>query len=194
MGSQIAAGPGAGSLKVVAERPLRVVAPDVAWRDAFLRMLDDYSAHEDPAGDQFAEAREGFSAYVARLLDEERGVGLPEGFVACSHRWLVDDDGEIVGVVRVRHSIDHPLLSREGGHIGYDVPPSQRGRGHGTAALQAGLAHARGRGLARVLVCAAADNTASCRIVERCAGQLDEEFFSDAFGCRVRRYWIETAG
>jgi predicted acetyltransferase len=179
---------------MAAENPPRVVVPDPAWRDAFLRMLDDYSAHEDPAGDQFAEAREDFSAYAAHLLDEERGVGLPEGFVPCSHRWLIDGHDEIVGVVRVRHSIDHPLLRREGGHIGYDVPPSQRGQGRGTTALEAGLARSRELGLDRVLVCAAADNAASCRVVERCGGQLDEEFFSDAFGCRVRRYWIETAG
>ncbi|HEY3317532.1 MAG TPA: GNAT family N-acetyltransferase [Coriobacteriia bacterium] len=130
---------------------IRISHPDEALREAFLRMLDDYDAHDPLDREHLSRARAAFGAYVKSLNDEERGLGLPAGFVPCSHRWLVDEEGEIVGVVRVRHTIDHPFLAEEGGHIGYDVPPARRGRGHGTAALRAGLARARELGLTRVL-------------------------------------------
>jgi len=52
---------------------------------------------------------------VQSLQDEERGIHLPEGYVPCSHRWLVDEAREIVGIVRVRHNIDTPSWRRRWG-------------------------------------------------------------------------------
>ncbi len=170
---------------------IRISNPDETLRDAFLRMLDDYDARDALNSERFSSARSDFSAYVTGLRDEERGLGLEDGFVPCSHRWLLDEQGELVAIVRVRHSLDHPFLAEQGGHIGYDVPPSSRGRGHGSAALRAGLARAHELGLTRVLVCASANNSASCAVIESCGGLLERELHSDHFGCVVRRYWIE---
>ncbi len=170
---------------------LRVSPPDKAYSEAFIRMLDDYAANDPAPGEQFSAGRLDFGAYVAKLRDEERGVGLPDGYVPCSHRWLIDR-GEIAGVVRVRHSIAHPLLSQEGGHIGYDIPPSCRRRGNGLAALVVGLDHASELRLTRVLLCAAASNTPSRAIIERCGGRLESEHYSRRLGCAVCRYWIDV--
>jgi predicted acetyltransferase len=166
--------------------------PTVVLRDAFLRMLDDYDAHDPVNGEYYAPARGDFAAYVESLLKQERGEDLPSGYVPGSHRWLIDNAGEIVGIVRIRHHIDTPFLSVEAGHIGYDVPPSQRGRGYGVASLKAGLDRARELGIARVLVCADADNPASWRTIERCGGVLEVERFSEHYRVLVRRYWIVT--
>lgn len=152
-------------------------------------MLDDYDARDPENGASYAEARNDFPAYVRRLQDDERGVGLAGDRVPESHRWLVED-GEIVAIVRVRHHIHHPHLAQIGGHIGYDVPPSQRGRGHAVAALRAGLARAAELGIPRVLVCADAANLASWRAIERCGGVLEREFFAPTENLLVRRYWI----
>ena len=120
----------------------------------------------------------------------ERGIDLPKDSVPSSNRWLIDEAGEIVGVVRVRHNIDTPFLAEEAGHIGHDVPPGKRGRGYGEACLRAGLAEARRLGLPGVLLRASADNLASLRIIEACGGVFEREFQSEFFGCVVRRYWI----
>jgi len=166
--------------------------PETTLRDAFLRMLDDYDARDPENGEFYAAGRADFDAYVLSLLDMERGVNLPRGWVPCSNRWLVDDAREIVGVVRIRHNIDTPFLTEEAGHIGYDVPPSKRGRGHGVASLRAGLAEARRVGLTRVLLCANTGNLASWRTIEACGGVFEREFHSEFFGCAVRRYWIKV--
>lgn len=170
---------------------IRISNPDETLRDEFLRVLDDYDAHDAVNSEHFSSARLDFGAYVRGLRNEELGLGLPAGFVPCSHRWLLDKRGEIVAIVRIRHSLDHPFLAEQGGHIGYDVPPSSRGRGYGRAALRAGLARAQELGLTRVLVCASADNAASCAVIESCGGLFERELHSDYFGCLVRRYWIE---
>ena len=164
-----------------------VSAPDFALRDAFLRMLDDYEAHDPERARHYARARDDFAAYVQWALDDERGR---IGIVPCSHRWLIAADEIVVGVVRVRHNIDDAFIAREIGHIGYDIAPSHRRRGYGVRALQAGLDHARELGLDRVLLCADTDNPASWKIIERCGGVLESESFSQHYQCLVRRYWI----
>jgi len=170
---------------------LTVSPPDVALCDAFWAMLDDYAAHDPAKGEFFNAARPDFAAYVQSLLDEERGLNLPLGWVPCTHRWLLDETRAIIGQVRVRHNILPQFLAEEGGHIGYDVPPSRRGHGYAVHCLRAGLGVARALGLPRVLLCAAANNHASWKTIEKCGGVLENEFYSNYFKTVVRRYWID---
>ena len=168
-----------------------VSPPDVALRDSFWATLDDYAAHDPAEGEYFSRARPDFAAYVHSLNDEEQGLNLPPGWVPCSHRWLLNEAGAILGLVRVRHNILPRFLAEEGGHIGYDVPPSHRGHGYAAACLQAGLAIARTLGLSRVLLCADTHNPASWKTIEKCGGVLETEFYSTYFKSQVRRYWID---
>ncbi len=175
-----------------------VTKPDISYRAAFLRMLDDYGVHDPINGEWYGAARGDFAAYVQSQLDEENGMNLPAGYVPCSHRWLLSPEGEVAGVVRIRHNISTELLATVAGHIGYDVPPSQRGHGYGTDCLNAGLAEARRIGLERVLVCCDDNNSPSWRIIERCGGTLESKRNAKishgltAYDCIVRRYWIDV--
>lgn len=169
---------------------IAVSQPTVVLQNAFLQMLDDYDTHDPENGGHYASARADFGIYVQGKQDDEQGL---IGIVPCSHRWLVSGQGAIVGVVRVRHHINTDFLANEVGHIGYDVPPSHRGRGFGVAALQAGLEHARELGFGQVMLYADTDNPASWRTIERCGGVLEEECYSSYHGCLVRRYWIKVS-
>jgi predicted acetyltransferase len=128
--------------------------PDVALQATFMQMLDDYTGHDPEHGRQYATARPDFSAYVQGLHEDELGF---VSIVPCSHRWVVNAQGSIVGVVRVRHHIHTEFLANELGHIGNDVPSSQRGRGFGVITLKAGLEHVRALGRERVLLYADTD-------------------------------------
>ncbi len=171
---------------------MEVRQPSEEFEGAFRALVDDYLSHDPENGESYIEGIKNFSAYVRRLKLDEEGVDMPEGLVACTHRWLVDSDGNIVAVVRTRHHIDHPFLNSVGGHIGYDVPFSQRGNRYSIEALRAGLEVANELGLSEVLVCADAENAASCRTIERCGGVLEKEFLSEHWPIPVRRYWIST--
>lgn len=110
----------------------------------------------------------------------------PEGYVPGNIFWIVDDaePERVLGSLSLRHELNDFLLA-EGGHIGYGVRPSARGRGVATAALRAALDRSRELGLDRVLVTCDDDNIASARTIERCGGVLE-----DVRGDK-RRYWIE---
>lgn len=166
------------------------IPPRTDLAAAFLTMLDDFDAHDPHNAAFYAPARQNFEAYVRSLQDEEAGRDLPPGYVPCTHRWLVAEDGAIVGVTRLRHRIDTDFLAHNGGHIGYDVAPSHRGRGYGHLAMSVALAEARGIGLDRVLLYAAEDNAPSRATIERAGGVLEQVAYSSFWKERLCRYWV----
>ena len=73
-----------------------------------------------------------FDGYL-KSWQEQRGEKQPEGFVPATTLFLFDDD-KFVGFYNVRHYLND-FLKTQGGHIGYQIIPSERGKGY----VQAGL-------------------------------------------------------
>jgi predicted acetyltransferase len=169
---------------------LRLVPPGLRYRAAFLRCARDHvAASGDPErSGEYARALADFPAYLAELRyfashDEPR-----PGLVRQRNFWLTDGR-EVLGHLRLRERLN-ARLERLGGHIGYDVPPSQRRKGYATRMLALGLREAAARGLSRVLLTADAGNVASIKVILRNGGRLDEQYVFE--GVRRRRYWIDT--
>lgn len=172
--------------------PVAVVAPSVRRAAAFLAMVEDFDANDPVNGEIYQPAKRDFRAYVRDLLAEERGGHLPELVVPCTHRWLVNEAGKIVGTIRLHHGIDTPFLASDAGHVGYQVAPQHRGKGYGHAALRAALKEARALGLDSLLLVANEDNARSRAIIERHGGRLAETVYSEFWERRVCRYWVST--
>jgi predicted acetyltransferase len=166
------------------------VVPSVEYASAFLTMLDDFDTNDPYNTEFYAPARRNFGTYVQGLLDEEAGRNLPEGYVPCTHRWLVSPDGQVVGVTRLRHNIETPFLAQHGGHIGFDVAPSRRRKGYGHLALAVALREARRIGLGRVLLYAAEGNAPSRVTIERAGGELEGISFSEIWNEHLCKYWL----
>ena len=169
---------------------MRLVLASADRREAFLEVAREWRAS---GTDRYRAALEDFDAWLAKVRRESRQETCPPRFVAQDHYWLVDDDGRILGGVRFRHRLA-PHLLVEGGHIGYDVRPSERRKGIGTRLLALTLERARARGLDRVLVTCDHDNVGSARIIERNGGVETSSTASERSGKVVRRYWIDLAG
>jgi predicted acetyltransferase len=158
-------------------------------KQAFLKLAQDW---RDYGNDRYGLALDDFDAYLAKVHQIRDVARVPVGFVPGTEFWLDDDAGEIVACVRLRFWLT-PSLEIEGGHVGYDVRPSSRGRGFGTAALALVLPEARRRGLARVRVTVDSDSVPSVKIVERNGGVLSGEAISEKTGKPIKQYWIDTA-
>jgi predicted acetyltransferase len=160
-------------------------------RDAFLDMANESGESGDEAYvKEHADAERDFDQYVQDLADMKKGLGLKEGYVPQSTFWLVDSDGRVIGVSRLRHHLS-PQLEDEGGHIGYDIRPSCRREGFGTLILAKTLLRAAELGLRRVLVTCDHDNLPSRRIIENNGGRLSSQSASRTSKTVQARYWIE---
>ena len=168
--------------------------PTVELEDAYRSMVDDYAGTEEK---RFRRTPEDFAAFVGRLADQAAGVGIENGQVPWNTYWLVRGacrgaGATILGTSRLRQRLnDHLLIT--GGHIGYDIRPSQRGKGYGRGILALTLEKARAMGIDRAMVNCTGSNVASARIIEANGGVLMDEIHSEPMGGMLRRYWIELS-
>ncbi|NCA67546.1 MAG: GNAT family N-acetyltransferase [Clostridia bacterium] len=95
----------------------------------------------------------------------------------------------VLGMANVRHYLNDFLMNL-GGHIGYSIRPTERGKGYGTLQLKLALEKLKEIGVNDVLVTCDDDNTASYKTIESCGGTLENKVYSDKYGCFIRRYWI----
>jgi predicted acetyltransferase len=159
---------------------------------SFAEVCDEFQ-QETPAFD-FALDRSRaatFADYVTRLQEWSRGVNLPEGYVPASF-YVGVVDGAIVGRLSLRHALND-FLRLAGGHIGYGVRRSQRGRGYAKAMLRQSLPLAAAVGIERALVLCDVDNAASRKVIEANGGVFESIIEDPKSGAARRRYWIETA-
>jgi predicted acetyltransferase len=170
---------------------VRLVEPSLSLAEELRAFVADYAqAGEDRyqrLGANAADAE--LAEYIELLRRDNTGKARAPGLVPQTNFWLVRSDGMILGASRLRHYLN-PGLEIEGGHIGYDIRPSQRRHGYGTQILALTLVEARKLGLRRVLVTCDDDNVGSARIIERNGGVLQDLVTSPESGKLIRRYWI----
>ena len=166
-----------------------LVRASTEYRDAFLDVAREWRAS---GVDRYAAALADFDAWFAKFELQSNQATCPPRFVAQDQLWLVDDDGRILGGARLRHRLA-PHLLVEGGHVGYDVRPSERRKGVGTRLLALVLERARTLGIDRVLVTCDHDNVGSAKIIERNGGVETTTSVSEHSGKVVRRFWIDLS-
>ena len=170
-----------------------LVVPDARLGDSYRGLVAEFkAAGEDLVPFVLAFDASDVGALLARLDDCAHGIGLPDGFVPHSTFWLVEDGARVVGVSNVRHALTSFLL-REGGHVGYGIRPSARGRGLGNEILRQALRRARDLGIRDVLVTCGAGNLTSARVIRHNGGVLESEAFLPERDEIVQRYWIREA-
>jgi len=169
---------------------LQLIQPSSALREGFLAFRAEFPPVAEIPGLVSMKAGD-FDADVRRALNHAKGIDLPAGWVTSSTFWLVRDKTTIIGVVQIRHSLN-AFLESEGGHIGYSVRPSERGKGYATQMLRMALEEARHLGLKRVLITCDRRNLASARVIQKNGGRLENEVASRLPNREfTQRYWIE---
>ena len=158
--------------------------------EAFLIELD--RGENGFGGSDYDPANEALSDFLQRHVDMSVGRNLEPGWVPQTTYWLLDDTGEVAGMSRLRHELTEGLL-HHGGHIGYYVRRSARGKRHGTSILALTLAEGRKRGIERFLLTVDSTNEPSIRVIEGNGGLLEDERFDEETGRPFRRYWITHA-
>jgi predicted acetyltransferase len=171
-------------------KTVRLIEPSVELEAEFMAMVDESVRAGEHQTWRYEQAIEDFGKYIQERMDWKEGRNLPAGFVSESTFWLICSDNVIVGTSSLRHELTEHLRNI-GGHIGYNIRPSERGKGYGTVILALTLEKARELGMDRVLVTCDDNNIASVKIIKRNGGVLEDKYCGDGLKQPKRRYWIE---
>ena len=170
---------------------INLVKPDIYLKEKFIDMIKDYNEHkEDTFDSDYFNINFDFEAYIKDLDDLSHGVGLPEGYVPSSEWWLINNNNDILGTVRLRYKLSE-VNFEEGGHIGYDISPRYRRNGYGKIILRLALDKARELELEKVLITCDFDNIGSKKIIEHNGGVLENTVISKDTSKEILRYWIK---
>lgn len=146
-------------------------------------MLTDIGPGENGFGNSaYGVPFAAFPDYLSKLEREAAGLDPAEGRVPQTVYWLLRGDYP-VGLIKLRHHLND-ALRQMGGHIGYSVRPSERGKGLGTVMLRLVLAKAQDLGLTQVLLTCLEHNVPSRRMIEKNGGVLEKLEAGTCF------YWI----
>ncbi|WP_458121621.1 GNAT family N-acetyltransferase [Paenibacillus sp. Z6-24] len=168
---------------------LMLIEPSSQYKNEYLDMVTEWkSSGEKLIPWVLRFDNENFQIMIEELNHLRTDKNLEENKVNSSTFWLANQDRRLLGVVNIRHRLNHNLL-HIGGHIGYGIRPSERQKGYATEMLRLALLEAKKLGMSRILVTCDKDNIGSAKTIINNGGILDsEEFVNDI---EIQRYWIE---
>lgn len=159
--------------------------PNFLHKKLYIDMLDEWKSFESISsspGRLFSwDTYEEFLSIITTYLTDN------SSWVNSTLFFFLDGD-DILWAIQIRHHIDHPDLQDSGGHIGYGLRPSARGKGYAKNMLKLGLDEARKMWLKRVLLSADDDNPTSWKTIEANGGVFER--MTEKNGKLLRIYWI----
>ena len=125
-----------------------------------------------------------YEEWLEENLQEEAGLNIPENWVPAIQLVSFDEAGHALGFLNLRLRLNDYLLEK-GGHIGYSIRPSERGKGYAKESLRQGLQVAKEKNIKRALVTCSTENPASQAVILANGGQLED------IRHETERYWID---
>ncbi|VTY34030.1 Acetyltransferase (GNAT) domain protein [Streptococcus parasanguinis] len=165
---------------------MKLRRPTLADKEAILNMMTEFEETRSAHDGGFWDADDFvYEEWLESNRDMEMGLGIPEGWVPAVQLVAFARDGQAVGFLNFRLCLSAYLLE-EGGHIGYSIRPSERGKGYAKEALRQGLQVAKEKNIKRALVTCSTENPASRAVILANGGQFEDVRNG------TERYWIEV--
>ena len=159
--------------------------PRLADKETVLEMMAEFEKSQSAHDGGFWDTENfDYEEWLESNQNHEMGINLPEGWVPDIQLVAFTKDGKVVGFLNLRLRLNDFLLE-EGGHIGYSIRPSERGKGYAKESLRQGLQIAKEKNIHRALVTCSTENPASRAVILANGGELEDVRNG------TERYWIE---
>lgn len=132
-----------------------------------------------------------YEEWLLKINDESEGKNLGYERVPSTLYFLMNHD-RIIGSISIRHNISTEFLKKFGGHIGYNIRPSERRKGYATKMLYLALFKCMELGLTDIMVSCLKNNIGSAKTIENNHGVLTDEVFIPSEDEILKIYWINV--
>ena len=167
---------------------IKLVKPSQEYEEGITEFRQELlDARSDFAGCGSLYSCKSATEWVAFVAQNEK-TSQKDSVTSNSYMAVRLSDNKIVGIIELRHHINHPILSTWGGHIGYTVSPSERRKGYAKEMLHLNLQNCRDRGIDRVLLVCNRENIASEKTIIANGGVFETEIIVG--GHTMKRFWI----
>jgi len=130
-----------------------------------------------------------YEEWLFQLEEDVSRIPSEEKVPARTYFFVRESDSKIVGMINIRLALNE-RLKKVGGHIGYSIRPTERGKGYNKINLYLGLKVCEEYGMDKVLMDADTDNPASWKTMEALGGDFLREYFYEKDQCMVKDYEI----
>ncbi|MBJ8326280.1 GNAT family N-acetyltransferase [Streptococcus pacificus] len=162
--------------------------PNVDDQATILEMIKEFEDQKSQHDGGFWNPREfSYSDWLQQNREYEMGINIPSQFVPSIQLVSFDDDNRAIGFLNLRLRLND-YLKQKGGHIGYSIRPTERGKGYAKEQLRQGLQLAKAKNITSVLLTCHKDNLASKKTILACGGRYEDTHDN------VERYWIDLEG
>ncbi len=163
---------------------LHLEFPNISHEKAYLEMIEEWKNHETPTSPWALFRGDTFESFLEKVTQDR----MSNHFWVPATLFFFMEHETFLWALHIRHHIDHPNLRETGGHIGYGLRPSVRGKWLAKEMLTLGLEETQKLDLDRVLLTADEDNPASWKTIESCWGIFERTTEKD--WRTLKRYWI----
>ena len=133
-----------------------------------------------------------YDGWLEKLEEDYKRIPNEEKVPAKTYFLVRESDNRIVGMINIRLALNE-RLKKYGGHIGYCIRPTERGKGYNKINLYLGLKICKEHGIKEVFMDADKENPASWKTMESFGGINIREYYDDEYAhCVVKDYTINV--
>lgn len=164
----------------------RLILPDLTIKEQFIDFVNEWKDEVlVPSSCNLKGLT--FEKWLLQNIAYRYEANVPSFMVSSTTFLLVDENNYIYGAIDFRHRLNDTLLML-GGHIGYGIRPSQRGKGLAKIMLKLLLDLVKSYGYDKVMISCLKANEPSRRTILSQGGVLENEitYKNEVY----QRYWI----
>ena len=167
--------------------------PSIEHKQSYLKALKEFHEEGRYTFLEIEDVSENFEDFIEKVNNGKRHLHKPYSDwiepVPETVLWLIKDH-EFIGTLNIRHRLNWHL-EKWGGHIGFIVRPSMRGKGYGKKLLQKAIPYIAHMGIERALLTIDPDDKGANKIVQFVGGKMQDTLpATDKFPSR-NRYWLD---
>lgn len=121
---------------------------------------------------------ENYEKWLEKIENESKVIPNEKMVPAVTYFLVRESDNKIVGMSNIRLALND-RLKKIGGHIGYSIRPTERGKGYNKINLYLALKVCNNYGIKEVFMDCEKSNLASARTILALGGKLVREWYDD---------------